>query len=182
MAMDVASGKVSAMIQITDNCLLECLPTTFYIPLLIQTFSTAVANAAISAIQYFYDSLVELPLDEKVPTFFSHQLITRATVDTVALPNLIRQRKNETILLSVIDAVQQRPDMLTDFCDILDSMYIAKELSQQIKGNLLHLTLRHLKPGAPEDPVLLYAHYHAQLQRAVITSMHYLCSIVNVGI
>ena len=155
-----------------------------HISLLIQTFSTADGNAAISAIQYFYDSLVDLPLDEKVPKFFSHQLITRATVDTVALPNLIRQRKNETILLSVIDAVQQRQDMLTDFCDILDSMYIAKELSQQIKGNLLHqlLTLRHLKPGAPEDPVLLYAHYHAQLQRAIITSMHYLCSIVNVGI
>lgn len=97
-------------------------------------FSTADGNAAISAIQYFYDSLVELPLTEKVPTLFARKLITRVTVETVDLPNLIRQKKNGAILMNVIDTVQQKPDMLMDFCDILDSIYIAKDLAQQIKG------------------------------------------------
>lgn len=98
-----------------------------------QSF-TAVGNAATDAIQDVYHKLVKLPLDESSPALFSHHLITRATMDTVSLPNLIRQKKNEAILLSVIDAVEQRPEMLIDFCDILGSMNIAKELTQQIIG------------------------------------------------
>ena len=100
-----------------------------------QPLSTADGKAATSAIQHFYDSLVELPLDEKVATFFARKLITRATLETVGLPHSIRQKRNEAILLNVIDAVQQKPDMLADFCEILDSIYIAKELAHQIKGN-----------------------------------------------
>ena len=98
-------------------------------------YSTAAGNSAASVIQDFYDRLVELPLDEVSPKFFSHKLITRTTVETVGLPTLIRQKKNEAILLSVIDAVQQKPDMLSDFCEILKTMDIAKGLAQQIKGN-----------------------------------------------
>lgn len=92
------------------------------------------AAAAAGVIQDAYDKLVKLPLDEISPTFFSHRLITKATEETVQLPTLIRQKKNEAIVLNIIDAVQQKPDMLTDFCEILDSMDIAKELVQQIKG------------------------------------------------
>ena len=94
-------------------------------------------NAAAGAIQDAYDKLVKLPLDENSPTFFTRQLITRTTVETVGLPTLIRQKKNEAILLNVIDAVQHKPDMLTDFCEILDSMDIARELAQQIKGTYI---------------------------------------------
>ena len=113
---------------------------TFILPCMCM-HSTTVESAAASAIQHFYHKLVQLPLDENTPMFFSRQLITRMTLETVGLPNMIRQKKNETILLGVIDAVKQKPDLLTDFCEILDSMDITKQLAHQIRGNSNPLSL-----------------------------------------
>ena len=51
-------------------------------------------------------------------------------------PCHVHEAKNEFILQDVIDAVQQKPDMLNDFCNTLQDLHIAAELAQLIKGTV----------------------------------------------
>ena len=88
-----------------------------------------------SAVHQFYDKLIQLPLDEKAPALLSHYLITASTLEQVRKPSHIRAKKNGFILQDVIETVQRRPDMLDDFCSLLQDM--AEELAQQIKGMLI---------------------------------------------
>ena len=87
-----------------------------------------------SAVRQFYDKLILLPLDEKAPALYSHYLITANTLERVGKPCHIRAEKNGFILQDVIEAVQQRPDMLDVFCNLLQDVYTAAELAQLIKG------------------------------------------------
>ena len=87
-----------------------------------------------SAVRQFYDKLIQLPLDEIAPSLYSHYLITTSTSERLGKPCFVRVEKNGFILQDVIAAVQQKPDLLDDFCNILKDMYIAAELAQIIKG------------------------------------------------
>ena len=95
-----------------------------------------------SAIRQFYDKLILLPLDEKAPSLYSHYLITASTLERVGKPCHIRVEKNGFILQDVIEAVQQRPDMLDVFCNLLRDVCIAAELAQLIKGRGYHTLSR----------------------------------------
>ena len=100
----------------------------------ILLFLCTTADAAVSAVRHFYDKLIQLPLDEKVPTLFSHYLITASTLERVRKPCHIRAEKNGFILQDVIEAVQTKPDMLGVFCNLLQDLHVAAELAQLMKG------------------------------------------------
>ena len=97
-------------------------------------FLCAAEDAAVGAVRHFYEKLIQLPLDEKVPALFSHYLITGSTLERVGMPCHIRAEKNGFILQDVIETVQTKPDMLDVFCNLLQDLHIAAELAQLIKG------------------------------------------------
>ena len=89
-----------------------------------------------STVRRFYDKLIQLPLEEKAPTLYTCFLITKTTLERVGKPCHVRETKNGFILQDVIDAVQQKPHMLNDFCNTLQDLHIAAELAQLIKGTI----------------------------------------------
>ena len=102
----------------------------------ILLFLCTAEDAAVSAVRHFYDKLIQLPLDEKVPALFKHYLITASTLERVGKPCHIRAEKNGFILQDVIEAVQTKPDMLNVFCNLLQDLHVAAELAQLMKGQL----------------------------------------------
>ena len=100
-------------------------------------FSTPAEDAAVGAVQLFYDQLIKLPLDENVPELFSHFLITKSTLERVAKPYHIRAEKNGFILQDVLETVQQKPDMLDVFCNLLQDIPVAAKLAKQVKGKFI---------------------------------------------
>ena len=90
-------------------------------------------DAAVSAVRHFYDKLIQLPLDEKVPALFKHYLITASTLERVGKLCHIRAEKNGFILQDVIETVQTKPDMLNVFCNLLQDLHVAAELAQLMK-------------------------------------------------
>ena len=97
-------------------------------------FLCTAEDAAVSAVRHFYDKLIQLPLDEKVPALFKHYLITGSTLERVGKPCHIRAEKNGFILQDVIETVQTKPDMLDVFCNLLQDLHVAAELAQLMKG------------------------------------------------
>ena len=100
----------------------------------ILLFLCTAEDAAVSAVRHFYDKLIQLPLDEKVPALFKHYLITGSTLERVGKPCHIRAEKNGFILQDVIETVQTKPDMLDVFCNLLQDLHVAAELAQLMKG------------------------------------------------
>lgn len=96
-----------------------------------------------SAVRRFYDKLIHLPLEEEAPAFYTHHLITKSTLERVNKSSHIRAEKSGFILQDVIETVQQKPDMLDVFCDLLQNLHVAAELAQLIKGMHLHLNILH---------------------------------------
>ena len=97
-------------------------------------FLCAAEDAAVSTVRHFYDKLIQLPLDEKVPALFKHYLITGNTLERVGKPCHIRAEKNGFVLQDVIETVQMKPDMLDVFCNLLQDLHVAAELAQLMKG------------------------------------------------
>ena len=97
-------------------------------------FSTPAEDAAVGAVRLFYDRLIKLPLDEKAPELFSHYLIANSTLERVGKACHIRAEKNGFILQDVLETVQQKPDMLDVFCNLLQDMPAAAKLAKQVKG------------------------------------------------
>ena len=89
-----------------------------------------------STVRRFYDKLIQLPLEEKAPALYSCFLITKTTLERVGKTCHVREEKNGFILQDVIETVQQKPDMLNDFCNTLQDFHIAAELAQLIKGTV----------------------------------------------
>ena len=101
----------------------------------IQLFlSTPAEDAAVGTVRLFYDQLIKLPLDETAPELFSHCLITNSTLERVGKSCHIRAEKNKFILQDILETVQQKPDMLDVFCDLLQDKPVAAKLARQIKG------------------------------------------------
>ena len=89
------------------------------------------------AVRLFYDQLMLLPLDEKAPELFSHFLITKSTLERVGKSCHIRAEKNGFILQDVLETVQQKPDMLDVFYNLLQGLPVAAKLAEQIKGKVI---------------------------------------------
>ena len=117
----------------------------------ILLFLCTAEDAAVCTVRHFYDKLIQLPLDEKVPALFSHYLITGSTLERVGKPCHIRAEKNGFILQDVIETVQRKPDMLDVFCNLLQDLHVAAELAQLIKGQQLSKTF------ASKHPTLEYS-------------------------
>lgn len=98
--------------------------------------STPAEAATVGAFRLFYDQLINLPLDETAPKLFSHYLITQSTLERVGKSCHIRAEKNGFILQDVLETVQQKPDMLDVFCNLLQGLPVAAKLAKQIKGRL----------------------------------------------
>ena len=104
----------------------------------IQLFlSTPAEDAAVSAVRLFYDQLIKLSLDEKAPELFSHYLIANSTLERVGKSCHIRAEKSGFILQDVLETVQQKPDMLDVFCNLLQDIPVAAKLAKQVKGKFI---------------------------------------------